>query len=145
MVVDSQTVTPADRVFHALADKTRRDILTLVLGQEYSVSQIARRYPMSFAAVQKHVAVLEGAALVTKRRQGREQRVTGNPDALQEVRRLLDRLETVWRQRIEAIGVILAEPEPPSNPEDHPNSHPNSHPESHPHNHVENHPEGDFR
>jgi DNA-binding transcriptional ArsR family regulator len=82
----------ADRIFHALADATRREIVSLVLSDEYSVSDLARRFPMSFAAVQKHVAVLEHAGLVTKRRQGREQRVRGNADALRETHRLLDQL-----------------------------------------------------
>jgi DNA-binding transcriptional ArsR family regulator len=99
-----------DRVFHALADATRRDIVTVVLRREQSVSALARRYPMSFAAVQKHVAVLERAGLVSKERRGREQRVRGEVDALREVRLLLDRLEGLWRQRVDRIGAILHEP-----------------------------------
>jgi DNA-binding transcriptional ArsR family regulator len=100
----------ADRVFHALADATRRDIVAVVLGGEHSVSDLARRYPMSFAAVQKHVAVLERAGLVRKQRRGREQLVSGDADTLREAHRLLDQLEAVWRQRIDRIGEILAEP-----------------------------------
>ncbi|HEY3895451.1 MAG TPA: metalloregulator ArsR/SmtB family transcription factor [Pseudonocardiaceae bacterium] len=110
MVVDIADVEHADRVFHALADATRRNIVAVVLQGEHSVSDLARRYPMSFAAVQKHVAVLERAGLVTKKRRGREQRVSGNIDVLRAVHRLLDRLETVWRQRIDRIGEILADP-----------------------------------
>jgi DNA-binding transcriptional ArsR family regulator len=102
----------ADRVFHALADATRRDIVALVLQGEHSVSDLARRYPMSFAAVQKHVAVLERAGLVTKRRHGREQRVSGRVETLRHARGLLDRLEAVWRGRIERIDDLLAEPHP---------------------------------
>ena len=60
-----------DRVFAALADATRRDIVQRVMRQEESVSSLAAHYAMSFAAVQKHVAVLERAALVTKRASGR--------------------------------------------------------------------------
>lgn len=100
----------ADRIFHALADATRREIVSLVLSDEYSVSDLARRFPMSFAAVQKHVAVLEHAGLVTKRRRGREQRVRGNADTLREAHRLLDQLEVMWRRRIERIGEILTDP-----------------------------------
>lgn len=100
----------ADLVFHALADATRRDIVAEVLRGDRSVSQLARRYPMSFAAVQKHVAVLERAGLVVKQRRGREQRVTGNPDTLRHARRLLDQLEEVWLQRIDSIDEILVEP-----------------------------------
>jgi DNA-binding transcriptional ArsR family regulator len=107
MVVE---IADADVVFHALADATRRDIVAVVLRAEHSVSDLARRYPMSFAAVQKHVAVLERAGLVTKERRGREQRVSGNLTALRDVHRLLDQLEVVWRARIDRIGEILAEP-----------------------------------
>jgi len=110
MVVDNRTAR-ADRVFHALADPTRRDIVRRALGAEHSVSALARAYPMSVAAVQKHVAVLERAGLVTKVRSGREQLVRGNVKALVEARRALDRLEEVWRSRIERIGEILAEEE----------------------------------
>lgn len=99
----------ADRVFHALADGTRRDIVLRALEGEHSVSALARRYPMSFAAVQKHVAVLEEAGLVTKQRQGREQLVRGNVDTLRRASELLDQLEGVWRSRIDRMGEILAD------------------------------------
>jgi DNA-binding transcriptional ArsR family regulator len=110
MVVDE--AARADRVFQALADATRRDIVAVVLHDEQSVSDLARRYPMSFAAVQKHVAVLARAGLVTKQRRGREQRVRGDADALREVHRLLDGLEGLWRQRVGRIGTILGAPHP---------------------------------
>jgi len=102
----------ADRIFHALADATRRDIVAVVLQSEQSVSDLARRYPMSFAAVQKHVAVLERAGLVTKQRRGREQRVRGDLAALREARHLLDRLEALWRGRLDRIDDLLAGPAP---------------------------------
>lgn len=99
----------ADRVFHALADTTRRDLVLRTLEGEHSVSSLARRYPMSFAAVQKHVAVLERAGLVTKQRKGREQLVRGNVDTIRKAHRLLEQLEAVWRGRIDRIGEILAD------------------------------------
>ena len=99
----------ADMLFHALSDATRRDILRLVLQGEHSVSDLARRYPMSFAAVQKHVAVLERAGLVTKEQRGRERIVRGRIEAIREVDRLLDELEAVWRGRMERFGDVLAE------------------------------------
>lgn len=98
-------------MLHALADPTRRDIVRRALRGEHSVSALARSYPMSFAAVQKHVVVLEGAGLVTKRRQGREQLVRGNVGAVREAQRVLEQLEEVWRSRIERMGEILAEDE----------------------------------
>jgi DNA-binding transcriptional ArsR family regulator len=109
MVVDVRDEPRADRWFHALADATRRDIVVRSLQGEDSVSAIARRYPMSFAAVQKHVAVLEGADLVTKRRNGREQLVRGNPHTIRAARVVLEQLEAVWRGRIDRMDEILAE------------------------------------
>ncbi len=108
MVVDKNP-QKEDRVFHALADPTRRDILARALHREHSVSALARCYPMSFAAVQKHVAVLERAGLVTKRRRGREQLVHSNIETIRIARRALDRLETLWRTRLEQFGELLAE------------------------------------
>ena len=98
-----------DRVFHALADGTRRDIVQRTLRSEHSVSALAREYPMSFAAVQKHVAVLEGAGLVTKRRHGREQLVRGNVETIRRATKALDQLEAIWRARIDRFGELLAE------------------------------------
>jgi DNA-binding transcriptional ArsR family regulator len=97
----------ADAFFHALADSTRRDILRRVLAGEHSVSALARHYPMSFAAVQKHVAVLERAGLVTKRRSGREQLASGDVEAVRAVTALLRELEHVWRGRIARIDELL--------------------------------------
>ncbi len=106
VVVDQADI---DRVFAALADATRRDIVTRVLSREASVSTLARQYDMSFAAVQKHVAVLEGAGLVVKRRNGREQLVRGNVSAIEEARRELDRFEDMRRERVERFGAVLHE------------------------------------
>ena len=78
---------------------------------EHSVSALARSYPMSFAAVQKHVAVLEEAGLVTKQRKGREQLVRGNVDTVRRVSQLLDALEEVWRGRVDRMSEILANPD----------------------------------
>ncbi len=96
-------------MFHALADATRRDILLRALEGEHNVSTLARHYPVSFAAVQKHVAVLEGAALVTKHRRGREQLVRSNIDTIRNASRLLAQFEAVWRDRIGRIDEILAD------------------------------------
>ncbi len=93
-------------MFHALADATRRDIVLRVLQGEHPVSALARLYPMSFAAVQKHVAVLEAAERVTKRRRGREQLVAGNVGTVREAARLLDRLEALWRGRLDRFGEV---------------------------------------
>ena len=107
MVVENAR-SETDRVFHALADPTRRDILRRAGGDPSSVSKLAGAYPMSFAAVQKHVAVLEQAGLVTKRRRGREQLVQAAPAAIVIARRALDDLEEVWRGRVERMSDLLA-------------------------------------
>lgn len=111
MVVDKLTDDEIDLVFHALADSTRRSIITRVIVAEQSVSALARQYMVSFAAIQKHVAVLERASLVTKQRRGREQLVQGNPDTLARAARLLDSYEEIWRRRTRRIDDILAEEE----------------------------------
>ncbi|RAM35583.1 ArsR/SmtB family transcription factor [Arthrobacter globiformis] len=109
MVVDQLSDAELDRLFQAFADTTRRDIMRRVAVGEYSVTGLAALYAMSFAAVQKHVAVLERASLVTKEKRGREQIVRGNHDGLKEARRLLDEYEAIWRQRVARIADILAE------------------------------------
>jgi DNA-binding transcriptional ArsR family regulator len=109
MVVGLLSAPETDRVFHALADATRRDIVRTVLVEAHSVSALARRYPMSLAAVQKHVAVLEEAELVSKRRQGREALVRADIDRLRDARNALDALELLWRDRVAQIDQILAD------------------------------------
>jgi DNA-binding transcriptional ArsR family regulator len=118
MVVDVESDAEIDRLFQALADATRRDIVARVLHSEQSVSALASRYEMSFAAVQKHVAVLERASLVRKRRSGREQLVSGEVEALQRAARLLDAYESLWRGRADRIADLLAEegPQPTGEP-----------------------------
>lgn len=97
----------ADALFHALSDRTRRDILRRVLAGEHSITTLAARYDMSFAAVQKHVAVLERAGLLTKRRHGREQLASGDVAAVRSVASMLDELEHVWRGRVTRIDDLL--------------------------------------
>jgi DNA-binding transcriptional ArsR family regulator len=109
MVVGKLTDEHVDRLFHALADATRRDILHRCTLEEPSVSQLAGIYPMSFAAVQKHVAVLERAGLVTKERRGREQLVHTDSDGVTRARRILDELEAAWRGRVERMADLLAQ------------------------------------
>ena len=103
MVVDQ-----LDRVFAALSDGTRRDIVTRVLQDEASVSTLAQKYAMSFAAVQKHVSVLERAGLVRKERRGREQIVRGDVGTVRVAARLLGQYEDLWRARIGRLEDVLA-------------------------------------
>jgi DNA-binding transcriptional ArsR family regulator len=107
MVVGELPDEAVDALFHALADPTRRDILRHCAAGEPSVSRLAQAYPMSFAAVQKHVAVLERAGLVTKERQGREQLVHTDARAVDRARQALDELESTWRGRVDRMSDLL--------------------------------------
>src|SRR5256714_4675184 len=110
MVVSVQIAPPdVDPVFAALADRTRRDIVGRAISAEEGVLELASHYPMSFAAVQKHIAVLERAGLVTKQRIGRRRVVRTNLEALLVARRLLDQYEELWRTRIDRMDELIAE------------------------------------
>ncbi|HET7274521.1 MAG TPA: metalloregulator ArsR/SmtB family transcription factor [Longimicrobiaceae bacterium] len=104
-----------DRLFRALADATRRDIVArLLAGKPMSISTLATRYDMSLTAVQKHVTVLDGAGLVTKHARGRERIVRANPKRIARARELLTQLEGLWRDRFNQIDALFTEP---TNPE----------------------------
>ncbi len=111
MVVDKEPTRDdekaADLLFGALADPTRRDIFRRAREGRLSVSALAREYPISLTAVQKHVDVLERAELVSKHRVGRESIVRAETDALKRAHAALDRLETFWRGRVERMDQIL--------------------------------------
>ena len=104
-----QTGVDIDRVFAALADPTRRDIVRRSIAGQEGVAELADRYPMSFAAVQKHVAVLERAGLVSKQRIGRRKVVRTDLDGLRAARRLLDHYEELWRGRIDRMTDLITE------------------------------------
>src|SRR5919106_7095647 len=109
MVVSMQVHFDRDRIFSALADATRRDIVRRAIDAEEGVAEMAAHYAMSFAAVQKHIAVLERAGLVTKRRIGRRKVVRTNLEGLRAARRLLDQYEELWRGRIERMTDLISE------------------------------------
>ena len=110
MVVSMHVIPPDfDRMFGALADATRRDIVRRAIGGEEGIVELAGHYPMSFAAVQKHVAILERAGLVTKVRVGRRKVVRTDLEGLRVARRLLDQYEELWRGRIGRMTALVAE------------------------------------
>ena len=109
MVVDTLTDDQVDLLFHALADATRRDIVKRAMTGEHSVSGLASGYSMSFAAVQKHVAVLERAGLVTKSQHGRERHVKTDIATINQASQLLERFEELWRTRFNTMSELLAE------------------------------------
>jgi DNA-binding transcriptional ArsR family regulator len=98
-----------DRVFGALGDATRRDIVRRAIDGREGVAELAEHYPMSFAAVQKHVAVLERAGLVSKHRSGRRKVVRTNLEGVRVARRLLDRYEELWRERVVRMDQLISE------------------------------------
>ena len=107
VVVRNGSEESLNQLFRALADSTRRDILTRSISETPSVSALAARYQMSFAAVQKHVAVLERAGLIQKRACGREQQVSANRARLKRAAELLDYFESIWRQRVAQLDDVL--------------------------------------
>ncbi|SNS60728.1 DNA-binding transcriptional regulator, ArsR family [Micrococcales bacterium KH10] len=112
MVVHDLTEEEIDRIFKALADRTRRDIVRRTFSAESSISELAQHYKMSFPAVQKHIAVLEAADLVTRIPQGRERIIRGNPATIRRAQELLSHFEHIWRSRIDRLDALLAEDEP---------------------------------
>ena len=100
----------ADLIFRALADRTRRDVIRRAMSGTLSVSGLARLYPMSTTAVQKHVAVLEEAELVHLTRRGRQQFVQTEIDTVAKAQALLAEFEQLWRGRLDRIGDVLAQP-----------------------------------
>jgi DNA-binding transcriptional ArsR family regulator len=104
-----QTVLSHDRIFGALGDATRRDIVRRAIAGEEGVAELAAHYAMSFAAVQKHIAILERAGLVRKQRRGRRKVVRTNLEALRVARRLLDQYEELWRERVERMNQLMHE------------------------------------
>jgi DNA-binding transcriptional ArsR family regulator len=104
-----QTIFEADLVFGALADATRRDIVRRAMAGEEGVAELAQHYPMSFAAVQKHVAVLERAGLISKRQTGRRKVVRTQVEAVRRAQHVLDEFEELWRGRVDRMVELIAE------------------------------------
>ena len=104
-----QTGMDVDRIFSALADMTRRDIVRRAIAGEEGVAELAGHYPMSFAAVQKHVAILERAGLVSKQRIGRRKVVRTSVERIRVAQDLLDRYQELWRGRFDRMEALINE------------------------------------
>jgi DNA-binding transcriptional ArsR family regulator len=109
VIATSQAAPDPDQLFGALADQTRRDIVRRAIAGEEGVAELAGHYPMSFAAVQKHVAILERAGLVTKHRMGRRKVVRTSIEGLRAAQRLLDQYEQLWRERVARMALLISE------------------------------------
>ena len=103
--------TYLDGIFGSLADPIRRDMLRRLMNAQYTVSQIAQDYQISFAAVAKHLHVLEKAHLVLKQRRGKEQVVSLAPQALKDASHYLAQYEALWNYRFDALDKVLKENE----------------------------------
>jgi DNA-binding transcriptional ArsR family regulator len=99
----------ADLIFGALSDATRRDIVRRAIAGEEGVAELAGHYPMSFAAVQKHVAVLERAGLITKERSGRRKVIRTQVETVRRAQEMLDEFEALWRGRIDRMVDLIAD------------------------------------
>ena len=104
-----QTGMDVDRIFSALADTTRRDIVRRAIAGEEGVAELAGHYPMSFAAVQKHVAILERAGLISKQRIGRRKVVRTSVERIRVAQDLLDRYQELWRGRFDRMEALINE------------------------------------
>jgi len=98
-----------DGLFGSLADPIRRDILRRLINAHYTIGQIASEYDISFAAVAKHLSVLQNAKLIVKQRRGKEQVVSISPDALKDASYYLQQYESLWNDRFDALEQIAKE------------------------------------
>jgi DNA-binding transcriptional ArsR family regulator len=101
-----------DRVFQALADPTRRDLVDRLSRGPASVSDLARPLPMTLAAVVQHLQVLEASGLVRSEKVGRVRTFTMSPAALRTAEQWIAERRNIWERRLDRLGEILAEPEP---------------------------------
>jgi DNA-binding transcriptional ArsR family regulator len=99
--------TRLDQVYRAIADPTRRAILTVLAGRECMVGELADRFPISFNGVSKHVKVLERAGLVTRRVRGREHWLRLRPARLRDAARWLAHHRRFWETRLKALEEVL--------------------------------------
>ena len=110
------------RVFAALADPTRRDMVARLAGGDATVSELADPYDVSLQAVSKHIQVLEHAGLVTRTRQAQRRPVHLNPEALEALTAWIDGYRLIHEQQFRRLDALLAaDPESvaPSTPQEH--------------------------
>ncbi|HMH70665.1 MAG TPA: winged helix-turn-helix domain-containing protein [Candidatus Saccharimonadales bacterium] len=96
-----------DAAFSSLSDKTRRDILQQLTKGALTISQIAQQYDMSFAAVAKHLLILEKSGLITKQRRGREQIVRLNAKNLIPVTSYLQSYSAFWESQFDSLEKFI--------------------------------------
>jgi DNA-binding transcriptional ArsR family regulator len=102
-----EQILSLDTVFSSLSDGKRRDILRRLINQELSIGEIAKPYDITFAAVSKHLKVLEKAQLIIKRRRGKEQIVQLSPQALKNAAEYLENYQLLWDERFQNLDKLL--------------------------------------
>jgi DNA-binding transcriptional ArsR family regulator len=100
-----------DRIFQALSDPTRRAILRQIAAGERTVTDIAAPHALTFAAISKHLKVLEAAHMISRRKSGSFQMITLNPEALKSADQWLGFYQQFWSTRLDTLKSILEEKE----------------------------------
>lgn len=96
-----------DSIFASLSDPTRRDILARVARGEVTIGELVKHYDVSFAAISKHLMVMERAKLIIKRKEGRKQMVSLAPDALKSADEYLDQYRQMWQSRYDKLDALI--------------------------------------
>lgn len=96
-----------DNIFASLSDPTRRDILSRVAHCELSVGELAAHYNLTFAAISKHLKVMERACLIVKRRDGKKQMVSLAPEALMSADEYLEQYRRMWQSRYDKLETLI--------------------------------------
>jgi DNA-binding transcriptional ArsR family regulator len=104
MVEDTKTL---DRAYAALADPTRRTLLITLRAGDARISDLAAPLPMSFAAVSRHVGVLEDAGLVRREVRGREHWLSVRPEGLRSAERWIHDQTAFWSRRADALAARI--------------------------------------
>jgi DNA-binding transcriptional ArsR family regulator len=96
-----------DSIFASLSDPIRRDILSRVSHAELSISDLVAEYTISFAAVSKHLKIMERAKLIVKRKEGKKQMVSIAPDALRSADEYLEQYRRMWQSRYDKLDRVI--------------------------------------
>ena len=105
-----------DATFSALADPTRRAMLSVLMRRDATVTELAGPHSMSLPAVMKHLRVLENAGLVSQRKVGRERRCHLTAHNLRQASDWIAQYRQFWEQRLDSLERYLTEPQPEIHP-----------------------------
>jgi len=106
-MVEYNHIQNLDSIFHSLSDPTRRDILHRIAQGEHSVSELVAQYDVSFAAISKHLKVLQKASLIRKRKEGKKYMITLAPNTLKSADEYLEQYRQMWQSRHDKLAILL--------------------------------------